>query len=154
MKPVCDHKSYCLNDSAALYLGQNLHISYAPNRNNNSFMPSGFASIKGHWLGLCSYTNTANGDSALCNIPTYTHAWRTPAQADPGFVCGVVTDAPPTPICSPNPTPMPTAPRTPAPTPNPTPMPTAPRTPAPTERRTTPNPTPSQTPAPTPNPTA
>ena len=91
MKPVCDHPSYCKNDKTAVYLGQTQHIAYMPHRLNNSLMPGGFAAIQNKWDGLCSYTNKANGNYALCNIPTNTHAWRYPRQYNPGFVCGRVT---------------------------------------------------------------
>ena len=39
------------------------------------------------------YSATANGNNALCNIPINTHAWRTPSQYNPGFVCGTRTKA-------------------------------------------------------------
>merc|ERR1712072_332880 len=42
------------------------------------------------WSNLCSYTNNANRNYALCNIPANTHAWRHPGQYNPGFVCGKV----------------------------------------------------------------
>eukprot|EP01048_Picozoa_sp_COSAG05_P004992 COSAG05_NODE_286_length_12159_cov_63.200249_1_plen_1966_part_10 len=90
MMPVCDHPSYCKNDKAAVYLGQSGHLAYKPHRNNNGLVPSGMASIRNKWNGLCSYTGNARGNYALCNIPANTHAWRTPAQADPGFVCAKV----------------------------------------------------------------
>jgi len=88
MKPVCDHPSYCKNDKAAVYLGQTGHLAYKPHRNNDGYMPTGFSDIRGKWDSLCSYTNNANGNNALCNIPTNTHAWRNPGQYNPGFVCG------------------------------------------------------------------
>jgi hypothetical protein len=88
MKPVCDHRNYCKNDKAAVYIGQQHHIAYRPHRNNNNYMPSGFAAVRDMWNGLCSYTGNANGNNALCNIPTNTHAWRNPGQYNPGFVCG------------------------------------------------------------------
>ena len=46
-----------------------------------------FYIIKDKWLGLCSYCNNAGGQRALCNIPTNTHSWKTPQQANPGFMC-------------------------------------------------------------------
>ena len=88
-RPVCDHRSYCVNDAASLFIGQAHHLAYRPQRDNNSYMPSGFAAIRDKWNNLCSYTNNANGNNALCNVPINTHAWRTPAQYDPGFMCGV-----------------------------------------------------------------
>ena len=118
MRPVCDHPSYCKNDAGAMYIGQQQHLglykhltfhgvqhcgfvehnspraefaaAYAPHRNNPSFMPGGFTAIKDKWDGLCSYTARANKDKALCNIPTNTHTWKTPRQANPG----VSTDLP------------------------------------------------------------
>ena len=88
MKPVCDHPGYCKNDKAALYIGQQSHIAYKPYRKINSYFPSGWSKISDNWDGLCSYTGNANHGNALCNIPTNTHAWRSPAQYNPGFICG------------------------------------------------------------------
>ena len=88
MKPVCDHPSYCRNDGNALYLGQAHHIAYWPHRNIMSWFPSGWNQIYMKFHNLCVYTNNANGNYALCNIPTNTHAWRTPSQYNPGFICG------------------------------------------------------------------
>merc|ERR1712166_1114766 len=87
MKPVCDHPSYCRNDAKSVYLGQYSHIAYRPYRNINGWFPSGWSKIKTNWDGLCSYTNNANGNYALCNIPINTHAWRRPSQYNPGFMC-------------------------------------------------------------------
>jgi hypothetical protein len=42
--------------------------------------------------GRCVYTGKANKDKALCNIPVNTHTWRTPAQANPGFLCAKIVD--------------------------------------------------------------
>jgi len=88
MKPVCDHRNYCSADTKSLYLGQDHHLGYAPHRNHNGYVPTGFSAIANKWTGLCSYTANANRNYALCNIPTNTHAWRTPGQYNPGFVCG------------------------------------------------------------------
>jgi hypothetical protein len=90
MKPVCDHRNYCKNDKKSLYLGQTHHLAYAPHRNNNGHVPSGFKAIASKWSNLCSYTGNANRNYALCNIPANTHAWRHPGQYNPGFVCGKV----------------------------------------------------------------
>jgi hypothetical protein len=90
MKPVCDHRAYCRNDKNSLNIGQTHHIAYKPHRNNNNYMPGGFAAIADMWDGLCSYTANANGNYALCNIPINTHAWRHPGQVNPGFICGTV----------------------------------------------------------------
>ena len=90
MKPLCDHPSYCRNDANALYIGQNMHISYPPHRESDIQMPYGFASVKGEMKGKCFYANNAAGARGLCNIPINTHSWRYPSQANPGFVCGKV----------------------------------------------------------------
>merc|ERR1711939_1137354 len=90
LKPVCDHRGYCRNDKNSLYIGQTRHIAYKPHRNNNNYMPGGFAAIADMWDGLCSYTGNANRNYALCNIPINTHSWRHPGQANPGFICGSV----------------------------------------------------------------
>ena len=96
MKPVCDHRNYCKNDKNALYIGQAHHIAYPPHRRINNYFPAGFADIRGLWNNLCSYTNNAKGNYALCNVPSNTHAWRSPAQYNPGFMCGaVLSGAPP-----------------------------------------------------------
>ena len=88
MKPVCDYPSYCQNDVNALYIGQLHHLSYKPHRDNNNYVPFGFASIRHQWNGLCSYTGSANGNSALCNIPYNSHSSQLPGNANPGFMCG------------------------------------------------------------------
>ena len=88
MKPVCDHPSYCRNDAKALWIAQSGHLAYPGHRNNNKYVPSGFNKIRENWRGLCSYTGKAKSDNALCNLPEQSHSWRTPAQLNPGFVCG------------------------------------------------------------------
>jgi hypothetical protein len=88
MKPVCDHPSYCSGDPQALFIGQSGHLAYKPHRNNDNYAPGGFKSIRDKWNKLCSYTAGANGNYALCNIPVNSHSWKTPAQANPGFICG------------------------------------------------------------------
>ena len=40
------------------------------------------------WDGLCSYCGKASKGRALCNKPVNTHAWKTPQQYNPGFMCG------------------------------------------------------------------
>ena len=79
------------NDGASLYIGQTGHLAYAPHRNSNNYVPSGFAAVREKWKGLCSYTAKAKGNYALCNYPTNTHSWKTPAQYSPGFMCGMVS---------------------------------------------------------------
>jgi len=74
MKPVCDNPGYCKHDERALYLGQNDHLAYRPQRYSSSYMPSGFGPIRHHWDGLCTYTARANGRSALCNTPSNSHS--------------------------------------------------------------------------------
>ena len=88
MKPVCDHPDYCMNDPKSVYLGQARHIANPPDRNRSSWFPSGWSSISSNWNGLCSYTKDIMGDSSLCNVPINTHAWRSPSQYNPGFICG------------------------------------------------------------------
>ena len=88
MKPVCEHRSYCGGDPKSLFLGQDHHISYPGHRNNKGYNPDGWLEIANRWNGLCVYANTAASSRGLCNIPINTHSWRTPGQADPGFVCG------------------------------------------------------------------
>jgi hypothetical protein len=87
MKPVCDHPSYCRNDANSIYIGQTYHLAYRPHRNNNNYIPTGFANIRDMWNNLCTYTRNANGNYALCNIPINSHSWRHPGQTDPGFMC-------------------------------------------------------------------
>ena len=87
MKPVCDHPSYCANDLNSVYLGHTNHLSVRPHRRNNSWMPGGFMSISDKFNNLCVYTNNANGNYALCNIPINGHSWRHPGQTNPGFMC-------------------------------------------------------------------
>merc|ERR1711970_489339 len=94
MKPVCDNPSYCKTDKAALYIGQNAHLAYAPHRNNNGLFPSGWSAIRNKWNGFCAYTNRANGNHALCNDPSNTHAWKTP-NTKYKFMCGKVTTVAP-----------------------------------------------------------
>ena len=66
---------------ASIFLGQTHHIAYRPHRNNNNYMPGGFAAIRDNWNGLCSYTARANGNYALCNIPTNSHSWQSTSCA-------------------------------------------------------------------------
>mgnify|MGYP001238667672 CR=1 FL=1 len=88
LKPVCDHPSYCRNDKNSIYLGQQHHISYPPHRNSKNYNPVGWELIKDKFAGLCVYSNNAASKRGLCNIPINTHSWRTPGQANPGFMCG------------------------------------------------------------------
>ena len=91
MRPVCGHPVYCKNDAKSLYLGQVNHLSYPPHRHQAEQNPVGFTSIMNMWEGLCVYTaKSEKQHRSLCNIPVNTHTWRTPAQANPGFVCGQI----------------------------------------------------------------
>merc|ERR1719162_2007129 len=93
MKPVCDHPSYCRKDSKSLYIGQSGHLAYPDHRNNGGFGPLGFAEIRDNWKGLCSYTESANGNYALCNTPSNSHSWKTAKEYNPGFMCAKKVDS-------------------------------------------------------------
>ena len=90
LKPVCEHPSYCRNDKLSLYLGQSGHLSHPGHRNNNNYSPKGLEDFRDRFAGLCNYANKAGSARGLCNIPINSHSWRTPKQADPGFICGKV----------------------------------------------------------------
>ena len=92
MKPVCGHPSYCKTDTAAIYLGQRLHLSYPKHNKDTVKRIPGIDKIMHKFKGRCVYTGKANKDKALCNIPVNTHTWRTPAQANPGFLCAKIVD--------------------------------------------------------------
>jgi hypothetical protein len=94
MKPVCDHPSYCKGDVNSIYLGQDHHIAYAGHRNNNGYFPKGWETIARQWDGLCSYTASANGNHALCNVPSNTHSWQHPGSKYKSFMCGTYEGAP------------------------------------------------------------
>ena len=51
-------------------------------------VPQGFDGVAKYWDGVCSYTGGAKPGSALCNVPSNTHSWKTPAQYNGGFICG------------------------------------------------------------------
>jgi len=88
MKPLCEHRNYCRKDPEAIWIGQTHHISYPPHRNSNRYTPSGFASIRDNWRGLCNYAAKVHGGgNALCNRPINSHSWQGPGY-NPGFVCG------------------------------------------------------------------
>jgi hypothetical protein len=44
-KPVCDHPSYCRNDSNSIYLGNTAHLSNGGHWNNN-YLPGRLLSYK------------------------------------------------------------------------------------------------------------
>ena len=97
MNPVCDHPSYCKNDEQSIYLGQKSHLSHPAYRfhkekkGKHIWNLKGWADIAHKWDGLCVYTNSANGNNALCNVPKNTHSWRNPNNyKSPGFMCGRV----------------------------------------------------------------
>ena len=98
MKPICDHPAWCATDPNALYLGQDGHISHGGHRDTMTMNAVGWNRIKVRFVGLCVYApfsghrNAALKDNALCNIPTNSHSWKTPAQANPGFMCGKTGD--------------------------------------------------------------
>jgi len=87
MKPVCDHPQYCANDAKSVFLGQQRHIAYPPQRDNPAYFPKGWEKIKHKWEGLCSYTNTNGAGKALCNNPSKTHSWKIPSDTANTFMC-------------------------------------------------------------------
>lgn len=89
MKPVCDHPSYCRNNAKALYIGQKHHLAHPNHRDEPTYFPDGWESIKDNWNGLCAFTANSGGDTqALCDH-NRGHTWRKMSQANPGFICGV-----------------------------------------------------------------
>ena len=90
MKPVCDEPSRCRLDKNALYMGNNGYVSMWGHRKINSWYPSGWSRIKTNWDGLCVYAAWPSNPhgNAYCNLPISTHAWSSPSQYNPGFVCG------------------------------------------------------------------
>jgi hypothetical protein len=92
MKPICGHPSYCKKDTAAIYLGQKAHLSYPKHRSTAVKRIPGIDKLMPKLVGRCMYTGTSGKTKALCNIPVNTHSWRTPAQANPGFLCAKVVD--------------------------------------------------------------
>ena len=94
MKPVCDHPSYCKTDKNALYIGQTHHLAY-PGHRDKAHVPSGFHAVSKKWDGVCSYTASANGNHALCNIPSNTHSWQNAGASNADkFICGKVDGMP------------------------------------------------------------
>ena len=92
MKPICDHRNYCRNDAKSLYIGQDHHLTHGGHMNHHGYFPSGWSQIRSKFNGLCSYTARANGDYALCNIPSNSHSWRRASQT-PDFMCGIIGNA-------------------------------------------------------------
>ena len=104
MKPVCEHPSFCKNDKAGLYIGQDSYISY-PELRQKIRNPSGFDKIQSNWNGVCVYTagspeRLSSGgkrnrrDYARCNVPMWRHmpTWKRPRDwyTAMGFMCGKV----------------------------------------------------------------
>jgi len=88
MRPVCEHRNYCKNDKAALYLGQTHHLGYPGHRYNTGWFPSGWTSIRAEWNGMCNYAaKVQGGGNALCNLPGNSHSWQGTGY-NPGFICG------------------------------------------------------------------
>ena len=58
------------------------------------FFPSGWSAVAKKWDGLCSYTASANGNHALCNVPSNTHSWQHPGSKYKSFMCGKYDGAP------------------------------------------------------------
>ena len=54
------------------------------------YFPSGWSKIAKNWDGLCSYTASANGNHALCNVPSNTHSWQQASSAHKKFMCGQI----------------------------------------------------------------
>ena len=87
MKPVCEHRAYCLNDKNSIFIGQTHHLSYPPHRRNKGWVPAGFPSVSDNWRGLCNYAaKVQGGGNALCNIPINSHSWQGTSR-NPGFMC-------------------------------------------------------------------
>ena len=83
MKPVCDYSGWCKNDGNALYIGQSNYLSYPSHRNNNNWMPSGFAAIRDMWRYKCVYSGNGQYGKAYCNTPYNGVNWKTPTQYNP-----------------------------------------------------------------------
>merc|ERR1719384_719764 len=140
MKPLCDHPSYCRNDSNSIYIGQTYHIAYPPHRNNNGLFPSGWPAVRENKFKgpLCVYTASSNGNYALCTVNN-SHAWKTPFVGAQIACAAVVPPPTPAPV---DPTPSPVTP-TPAPvTPTPAPVDPTPAPVTPTPAPVTPTPAP------------
>ena len=81
-----DFAAYCERDYRSLYLGQTGHLSSKRARSKND--PHGYYEMRGKVNGLCFYTSFANGNKALCNIPTNSHRWKAPSSSSDIFLCG------------------------------------------------------------------
>ena len=86
MRPVCEAPKYCKDDPASVYLGQPEHLL-----RDNAPVPAGFADVRHHWKGRCSYAGSRKGASALCQLRTAageTWEWVKNAKTqNPGFIC-------------------------------------------------------------------
>merc|ERR550537_1145417 len=69
MKPLCDHRAYCLNDKRSTFIGQDHHIAHTPHRNTDGYFPSAFCTFTAHHGG---------NDKALCTAGNSGHSWQTP----------------------------------------------------------------------------
>ena len=75
-----DHGVVCKDDADVVYFCR--------------FFPDGWSGVAKKWDGLCSYTAAANGNHALCNVPTNTHSWQAPSSKYKTFMCGTYQGAP------------------------------------------------------------
>eukprot|EP01048_Picozoa_sp_COSAG05_P002676 COSAG05_NODE_113_length_18220_cov_398.853162_5_plen_247_part_00 len=66
MKPVCDHRAYCVDDVNSVFIGQTHHIAYRPHRRNNNYMPGGFDVIQDKWDGLLKFTAVSCKKAKTC----------------------------------------------------------------------------------------
>ena len=84
MRPVCEAPTYCKDDPASVYLGQPEHLL-----RDNAPVPAGFADVRHHWKGRCSYAGSRKGASALCQLRSSGNwKWvKSATMMDPGFIC-------------------------------------------------------------------
>ena len=66
------------------------HMSFCCEFNFIGYFPSGWSNVdKKKFQGWCFYTANANGNNALCNIPTNTNSWR-PPNTSYSYVCAKI----------------------------------------------------------------
>ena len=84
MRPVCEAPTYCKDDPASVYLGQPEHLL-----RDNAPVPAGFADVRHHWKGRCSYAGSRKGASALCQLRSSGNwKWvKSATMINPGFIC-------------------------------------------------------------------
>jgi len=87
MKPVCDHPKFCRSDAKALYIGQKGHISLKSHRHVASYSPSGWASVRDKFEGMCLYTGNAKKDGSVLCQRGNAQAWKV-ASKTKQFMCG------------------------------------------------------------------